>query len=161
MAIVTRSRLESGLAIAVVGGLALAASLHQGVPAAEVDLNDGGVWVTNASQRLVGHLNVQARTLDGGLRASNATFDVSQFGGNVVLSSPDKLQPIDTAMVALAGEATAGGLESSHGGDLVLIADAEEGSVWATTTEGLASFTTAGEPLFTELQSPRVLVSAT
>lgn len=55
-----------------VGAVALAvgilAFVHDGVPAAEVELNDGGVWVSNGAQLLAGHLNYQSRTLDGGLR---------------------------------------------------------------------------------------------
>ena len=53
-----------------VGAVALAvgilAFVHDGVPAAEVELNDGGVWVSNGAQLLAGHLNYQSRTLDGG-----------------------------------------------------------------------------------------------
>jgi hypothetical protein len=39
-----------------------------GVPARQMQLNDGGIWVTNQNLRLVGHLNYPSRTLDGAVR---------------------------------------------------------------------------------------------
>ena len=56
---------------------------HPGITRAQVDLNDGGIWVTNQSQHLVGHLNFPARTLDGAVRSKAGDFDVTQAGENV------------------------------------------------------------------------------
>ena len=58
-----RRKVESGvtaLLILTLGGFAFA---HQGVPAEEVDLNDGGVWVTNTALGMTGHLNYQSSTV--------------------------------------------------------------------------------------------------
>ena len=67
----TLRRQRPGVVVLVVLALVMStlAVLHRGIPAARVSLNDGGVWVTNAALRLVGHLNYPSRTLDGGLRA--------------------------------------------------------------------------------------------
>ena len=51
---------------------------HPGITRAQVDLNDGGIWVTNQSQHLVGHLNFPARALDGAVRSKAGQFDVTQ-----------------------------------------------------------------------------------
>lgn len=53
--------------IAMTTVVALLATLYRGIPIADVELHDGGVWVTNGQQRLVGHLNYPSRILDGGL----------------------------------------------------------------------------------------------
>ena len=52
MALVTRKRVETALVGFVAFSLGILALIHQGVPAADVDLNDGGVWVTNQNRRL-------------------------------------------------------------------------------------------------------------
>lgn len=56
---------------------------HPGITKAQVDLNDGGIWVTNQSEHLVGHLNFPARTLDGAVRSKAGQFDVTQAGESV------------------------------------------------------------------------------
>ena len=144
-----------GLVISSLAGLAIA---HEGIPAVDLELNDGGVWVTNASLGLVGHLNYDAQTLDGGLRALTPNADVSQFGTHVLVSSTDLLQPLDTAAVALTGEASTVGLTAVHGGDLVLFADPNAGEVWARTTAEAGGFSPTAEPTLEELDHPRIAV---
>ncbi|MFV0452653.1 MAG: hypothetical protein ACK5LS_10510, partial [Propioniciclava sp.] len=70
-----------------------------------MELNDGGVWVGQSQLRLVGHLNAQSRTLDGGLRASGAAFDVLQAGANVLIDdlTAGGLDRIDPGLVAING----------------------------------------------------------
>jgi streptogramin lyase len=53
---------------------------YEGKPTTEVDLNDGGVWVTKQSSLLIGHFNHLARVLDGGLRAGTSDYDILQSG---------------------------------------------------------------------------------
>ena len=79
MALVTRKRAETVLVGLVALSLGILALIHRGVPAADVDLNDGGVWVTNQTKRLVGHLNHESQTIDGALRPPS-----SSFGGDPV-----------------------------------------------------------------------------
>ncbi|WP_235564107.1 hypothetical protein, partial [Arthrobacter sp. Soil763] len=51
----------------VVAGVVLvvAAVLYPGFKTAEVELNDGGVWVVSKSKNAVGRLNYPSRVLDG------------------------------------------------------------------------------------------------
>ena len=145
-----------------VGALALAvgilAFVHDGVPAAEVELNDGGVWVSNGAQLLAGHLNYQSRTLDGGLRVPSPGFDLSQYGNNVMVTSADLVQQLDTASVALATETSVTGVAYAHGDETVLFADAEEGKVWASGLDGIGGFSPQADATAEELDAPRVAV---
>ena len=103
MALVTRRRVETALVGLVALSLGVLALIHRGVPAADVELNDGGVWVTNQTQRLVGHLNHESQTIDGAIRPSASSFDVTQSAGNVLVRSADSVQPVDEASVAFLG----------------------------------------------------------
>ncbi len=145
-----------GLLVVALGGFALA---HDGVPATEVDLNDGGVWVTNPAEGLVGHFNYQSRVLDGGLDPLTREFDLSQEGNSVLLqdASSQAATAIDTATVTLGTRTATTGLDYSHGKDTVLIASAAEGKVWATSLEGFAGFSASASPLLEGLEQPRVI----
>ncbi|MBB1585353.1 MAG: hypothetical protein HG423_000835 [Propionibacterium sp.] len=96
-----------------------------------MDLNDGGVWVTNTALGMTGHLNYQSRIIDGGLNAPTRDFDISQEGNQVLLQDKaDKAaRPIDTATLTMGNRVTTGNLEYSHGANTVLIADTGEGKV--------------------------------
>lgn len=155
-----RRKVESGvtaLLILTLGGFAFA---HRGVPAEEVDLNDGGVWVTNTTQGMTGHLNYQSRIIDGGLNAPTRDFDISQEGNRVLLQDKaDKAaRPIDTATLTMGTRVTTGNLEYSHGANTVLIADAGENKVWATSLERFADFSSSAVPLLEDVDSPHVVV---
>ena len=63
--------------------------LNPGVATHEVDLHDGGVWVTNAGMRLVAHLNYPSQALDSGFRAGSASFDVDQAAADVFVSDTE------------------------------------------------------------------------
>lgn len=155
-----RKRIETVGVGSLCAALGLLAFVHEGVPAAEVELNDGGVWVTNVNKQLVAHLNYQSQTLDGGLRTSVTPYDVSQFGTDILVTSQDLVQPLDVAAVAFTSEAVVSDVTMSHGGDLVLFADAEKGKVWATSVEGAGGFSSSSTPTVEELDSPRVTVGA-
>ena len=144
------------LAVGIVG------LVHEGVPAAEVELNDGGVWVTNGKMGLVGHLNYESRMLDGGVRSDVPRLDVSQFGSSVVVLGAESVQQLSPASVAFASEAAVPGIEVAHGGEKVLFTDpaagaAGEGKVWVGSLEQL-SFRPESEPLLEDLDAPRGVV---
>ena len=158
MALVTRKRVETALVGLVALSLGILALIHRGVPAADVDLNDGGVWVTNQNRRLVGHLNHESQTIDGALRPPDSSFGVTQSAGNVLVRSSDTVHPVDTASLTFLGEAGAAGVLTAHGGNEVLFADQGEGRVWATDTRGAASFSLTADPLLKGLDTPRIAV---
>ena len=160
MALVTRKRVETALVGLVALSLGILALIHRGVPAADVELNDGGVWVTNQTKRLVGHLNHESQTIDGALRPPSSSFDVTQSAGNVLVRSSDTVHPVDVASLTFLGEAAVAGVLMAHGGDEVLFADRGEGRVWATDTRGAAGFSLTSEPLLKGLDTPRIAVGA-
>ena len=80
-----RSALTGAVAALGVCSLVLA-FIAPGVEETKVELNDGGVWVTNAKRGIVAHVNVPARLMDAGLHAASSTFDVFQNGEQVHLS---------------------------------------------------------------------------
>ncbi|PID97313.1 MAG: hypothetical protein CSA84_00885 [Actinomycetales bacterium] len=135
-----------GLALLVVG------VLYQGVPAAQVVLNDGGVWVVNTQARLVGHLNAQSRTLDGGLKALDSVFDLLQAGPSVLIDNRGSrsLQRVDPSTVAITGQLDRQSLHASHGGGRLVVSDPVEGSVWAMGVDGLAGFDVSQDPIVTD-----------
>ena len=74
--------------IAVLTAAALVAVvLHPGMATHDVDLHDGGVWVTNGKMKMVAHLNYPSST----------SFDVDQSSSQVVMSdaSSDTYTQID------------------------------------------------------------------
>ena len=61
------------------------AFMSRGMEVTQVSVNDGGIWVTNQDRKLVGHLNYDARMLDGRVSVKSASFDIRQAGGDVTL----------------------------------------------------------------------------
>ena len=157
-------RQKRGVAALVAVALVMSAlgALHQGVPAARLSLNDGGVWVINQGLRLAAHLNYPSRTLDGGLRAATDSFDVSQNRNDVLLHDTKALtvQPVDTAMMALgSGASTADGVTSLQGGDVVAMFKQDGGQVWAMRSEELSSFSPTAKPTLELKGAARVVVA--
>lgn len=68
---------------------------NPGIPTTRVDVNDGGIWVTNEAKQLVGHLNYESRTYDSGLRSRSASFEIGQYRDTVTFN--------DTAASSVAG----------------------------------------------------------
>lgn len=118
------------------------ALLNPGVHTTEVDLNDGGVWVTNANLRLVAHLNYPARLLDTGLRAASAVFNVFQNGEQVLVSDGEAstLTGIDVSNAALTTPVEYAGMATTAGGSTVAITDGVSGKVWIQDAAAPASF---------------------
>ncbi len=119
------------------------AALYPGIPTADLDLDDGGVWVTKSSDLLVGHLNYPSRLLDGAARARAGEFDVLQAGSTVLVhdETGSTLSSLDPASVTFdppttvpAGSRVALGAETvavRSGSELfVLDADALPGATF-------------------------------
>ena len=92
-----------GLAVGLTA-IVIAAVVNPGIPTPRVDVNDGGIWVTNRSLKLVGHLNYQSRTFDGSLRSASSEFDVAQHRDAVTFTdlSVNSVAPVDAAGMRLA-----------------------------------------------------------
>ena len=80
-----RRRLQAFVLVLVVAALCIAGVIYEGAEVTQVNVNDGGIWVTNKSKQLVGHLDYEARILDGALRTEATNFDVGQAGETVTV----------------------------------------------------------------------------
>ncbi len=58
------------------------AFMSRGMEVTQVSVNDGGIWVTNQDRKLVGHLNYDARMLDGRVSVKSA----SSISGRLVVT---------------------------------------------------------------------------
>jgi len=157
---VTRRRLSTVLAILAFSALAVAAWMHEGASQADVELNDGGVWVTSTTQHLVARLNYPSRQVDGAIRTASDSFDVTQNADNVLVpdTAASTVSTVDPTTVSLsAGAPLTGGVTVSQGADRVISANPVEGTVRATTVNAVGSLSAA--PALIE-NSPEVVAVA-
>lgn len=141
---ITGRRALMGATGALGVGALILAILSPGVEVTEVDMNDGGVWVTNASRGLVAHVNVPARLMDSGIHAASGSFDVFQEGESVQISDNEAgtLTAVDVATSTLTNPVDYAGLITSVGADSVAITDTTGGRVWVQPTSQMESFNT-------------------
>lgn len=152
-----RSRPRAVASLSVVTAAAVAittmAFVYEGNPTTEVDLHDGGVWVTKQSALLVGHFNHESQVLDGGLRTTSGDYDILQSGANVLVvdETESSVTSIDPAMVALNESANVpGGAKVVLGGSTVAVLDPKSGDLWVVPAAAISSFEVEGtEPLVT------------
>lgn len=145
------------VAALLITGFAVA---YDGLSSSDVEVNDGGVWVTNDSERMIGRINVDAEELDARLSTPGDAIDVLQSGYTVLVVSARGYKPVNTAAVeTLASVELPADSTVALGGDRVAIA-AGDGRVWILTPEQAAAFTPAAmEPVHTaEGQRPLVSV---
>lgn len=137
-----RRRASTALAALAVLALATAALAHNGLPQADVSLNNGGVWVTSTSQHLVARLNYPTRQVDGAIRTSSQSFDVTQSGDDVLIpdSATSVVTAVDPVAVSLGGNTPLdSGSLVAQGGDRVMAVNTADGTVRATTVQGVAA----------------------
>lgn len=154
-----RKQLFTGsAALVVAAAVVTGAIVYPGFKTADVDLNDGSVWVTNRVDGLVGHLNDQSKVLDGGFAATTTNFDVSQNGGNVFMSGDggSLLNPVNVPLMAMAAEGHLGGGKlASQGDNVVAVTDSANGKVWGIATADVPAFNDkANVPILTGLRNP-------
>ena len=126
------------------------AVFYKGEPTTEVDLHDGGVWVTKQASLMVGHFNHESKVLDGGLRTTGADYDILQSGATVLVvdSTDSTVTSVDPGRVTLT-DATTLPADSSVvlGGSNVAVVDAN-GALWVHPADSVASLQVeAVEPL--------------
>ena len=138
-----RRKLLSGgtvsLAAATIAGFAL---VNPGYPTAEVQLNDGGVWVTNGSELLVGRLNRQIDELDAALTSGGSDVDVVQEESTVFAVQPESatLQRIDVSYVSLDTDVSVpAAAEVGLGGGTVTVLDPASGELWTRAADQVGS----------------------
>ena len=141
-----RKRLSSVAAVVCVAALGTAAWLHEGVAQADLHLNDGGVWVTSTSKHLVARLNYPSREVDGAIRTSSSSFDVTQNAEDVLVpdSGDASVSSVDPSQVSFSGRTQlTKGMTIAQGGDRVIAIDKVQGTIRATKTKTAGSLTAA------------------
>ncbi|MBD9698712.1 fibronectin type III domain-containing protein [Flavimobilis sp. GY10621] len=146
-----------GLVPAVLATLAL---VNPGVTVEQVELNDGGVWLTYRNQQKLARYSSQVKELDGGLVAQGGNvFEVLQSGRDVVLVEPGALTLVDPAAVALTSAIEVGGTESvSVAGGSYAVTSAD-GHVWAGRTTDLGALSLEPESATLTLGAGAVAVA--
>ncbi|WP_083941745.1 Ig-like domain-containing protein [Sanguibacter suarezii] len=138
------SAVVAGITVPAV--LAVLAIINPGVKIAEVDLNDGAVWVTNAQGLKLGRYNAKVQELNAGLIATDPGFDVLQDAQTVLLSEPTKLSVVDPASVTLTTQAEIPAQSQVSMRDGVVAVVAPDGKVWVREVAALESIDAATDP---------------
>lgn len=142
-----RRRIAQGTALSVVAGaLVVLAVRFDGSPIHDVDLNDGGVWVTNSSLGMMARLNSQVGELELGVSTTPTSTAIFQEAGSVqvyddggggdarsvavldVLTGVATPVPMQTTFEAAAGRTT------------VAVLDDASGRVWLRRSDQLQGF---------------------
>lgn len=104
-----RRKIASATVVSLVVGTVVALSLnYDGVATADVELNDGGVWVSNNNELQIGRLNYPVQQIDASLAAASQNVDLMQRGDLVYMRdlTTNTMQQIDPAAVASTGGVT-------------------------------------------------------
>lgn len=120
-----------------------------GIRSSDVDVNDGGVWIVNSSDGVMGRLNVEARELDARIATVGDDLDIEQSGYTLVETGARGFSPINTSSITRAPMAeTPPGSTVHVGADRIVVA-APDGRVWVLTRDSAASFAAAQtEPVY-------------
>ena len=131
-----RRRLPAFILVLLVVALCIAGVIYKGAEVTQVNVNDGGIWVTNKSKQMVGHLDYEARILDGALRTEATNFDVGQAGETVTVSdlTSSTVAPVNVTQVSL-GSPTAlpAGSAVMQGGNVLGVLNGSDGTLWTTS----------------------------
>lgn len=129
-----KSTVAGGLITAVSLALGILAITYDGFTTTDVDLHDGGVWVTKQDSQQLGRINIQAEELDAGLTSPTASFDVLQDGSDVLLHNREAstaivVDPVQVVMGSSVQLPVQGRI--AMGGGVVAVVDPADGSLWA------------------------------
>ena len=141
-----RKRLSSLAAVLCVTALGTAAWLHEGVAQADLHLNDGGVWVTSTTNHLVARLNYPAREVDGTIRTSSSSFDVTQNAEDILVpdSGDASVSSVDPSQVSFSGRTQlTKGVTVAQGGDRAIAVDKVQGTIRASKAKAAGSLASA------------------
>ncbi len=146
-----KSTAAGALVTAVSVALGIIAFTYDGFTTTDVDLNDGGVWVTKQDTQQLGRINVQAEELDAGLISPTARFDVLQDDDAVLLHNleassvmiVDPVQVVTGAIVQLPPQG-----EVALNAGTVVIVDTADGDVWVMPFADIGGYSAENtEPL--------------
>lgn len=152
-----RNRIPLVFGLVALLALGIPAFLHPGVPEARMDLNEGGVWVTNTEKGIVGHLNYPARTLESGLQVTSNDFDITQAARDVVFndSGSNSVATVNVATTALSAASTFEfEAEIVQGGDRAAVLNKETGQIWAMPASEAGSMPLTAETALRDIRAP-------
>jgi hypothetical protein len=116
--------------------LTAAAILNPGVKSADVELNDGGVWVTNKNLSMTARLNYPSKSLDGGVTPPGSAFDVVQDAGEVIVNNGASLTHVDPAALRLGSPLQLpGGISAAAGYGTIVFTDPAAGEAWVAPAD--------------------------
>ncbi|WP_413316922.1 Ig-like domain-containing protein [Agrococcus sp. 1P02AA] len=138
-----KSTIAGAMVTAVSVALGILALTYDGFTTTDVDLHDGGVWVTRTDTQQLGRINIQAEELDAGLISPTARFDVLQDGADVILHNQeassaivvDPVQVVTGTNVQLPGQASI-----AMGGGTVAILAPTDGMLWVVAFADIGGF---------------------
>ncbi|MEV0677859.1 Ig-like domain-containing protein [Actinosynnema sp. NPDC050436] len=151
-----RTAIASGAVLSVAAALLVAyAFSSQGHPVRQVELNDGGIWVTSDRDGLFGRLNKPVGSLDaafyppGGAQQSYQ-LDIAQDSSAVVAwdRAGGRLYPVDTARAVTLGEqgvTVPGTAQVGVAGGTLAVLDPAEGRAWAVRVDPKAGVSALAE----------------
>ncbi len=128
------------------------AILHDGTEVADVELNDGGVWVTNLNLEgyaVAAHLNYPSRELDSYTEPTTNEFDVSQEANAIVVhdQAGNGIASVETTTwLTKASAKLPTGATATQGTDVVAVVDQNRGTVWAVPATETGSFDPESTP---------------
>ncbi len=142
-------KLWSALTVVLVSAvIATMAVLYQGYTTADVDLNDGGVWVyTSSPKPLLGHLNYPSRTLDAAADGIRPDVEVFQDGNTVATyeESSGTISGINVPMAVWDGDGTlAAGSKVALKAGVLGIVDADTGGLFTSPTTAIKGLSLNG-----------------
>ncbi|WP_347754560.1 Ig-like domain-containing protein [Agrococcus sp. ProA11] len=143
--------MAGGLVTAVSLALGILAFTYDGFTTTDVDLHDGGVWVTKQDSQQLGRINIQAAELDAGLTSPTASFDVLQDGDDVLLHNRESsavivVDPVHVVLGTSVQLPAQGRI--AMGGGVVAVVDPADGSLWAMSFNDFVGFSPeSAEPL--------------
>lgn len=130
----------------VTGVLVVAAVNYEGSPIHDVQLNDGGVWVTNSELQMMARLNSQVHELEMGILTSSTSTAVFQEAASVQVYDDGGGNPERSVAVTnvVAGTSAPVPLpatyEAAGGRDTVAILDDATGNGWVKRSDQVNSF---------------------
>ncbi|MBB2957643.1 Ig-like domain-containing protein [Pseudoclavibacter helvolus] len=147
-----RRQLAMTLVLALlIGTPLLFALLHEGFPAAEIELESSDVWVSNSQDLRAGRLNAQIQELDASVSLVTADVGILQDGDTVFLhdQTSGSLGRVDPAMTDLRESIlTPAGSRSAYGAGVIALLDPATGSLWLIdATQPLAFDAATAEPV--------------
>ncbi|MGI6879084.1 Ig-like domain-containing protein [Microbacterium sp. gxy059] len=136
----------ASIGVLTVGAVALTtfAVAYDGNPTAEVELDDGAVWVTKTSAEVIGHLGTESALLDGQLRgAESDQVRVLQTGPHVFVhdAGNNSLSRVDGAAMVLGERVMVdAGSSVQQGGETLAILEPEDGALFVMPAAEMGSF---------------------